>query len=152
MGVDYLRLADRSWPVLGPLMRAHGWIYRVTGGRIGGRLPGLPPMLVLSHRGAKSGKWRSTPLVYMPDGDAYVVVAAKGGHPRDPAWLHNLRSNPEAEVQVGRRRSKVRASETDAEERKRLWPLAVEHNPLWGRYQERTDREVPIVVLRPISG
>jgi F420H(2)-dependent quinone reductase len=148
--VDYLRIADRSWPVLGPLMRAHAFAYRVSGGRIGRRLPGLPPMLVLTHVGARSGKRRSTPVVYMPDGDSYVIVAAKGGHPEDPAWMHNLRANPDAEVQVGPRRIKVRAAEADAAERRRLWPLAVAHNPLWGRYQRRTAREVPLVVLRPL--
>jgi deazaflavin-dependent oxidoreductase (nitroreductase family) len=149
--VDYLRIADRSWPVLGPLMRAHAAIYRVTGGRIGRRLPGLPPMLVLTHVGVRSGKRRSTPLVYMPDGDSYVIVAAKGGHPRDPAWMHNLRANPEAEVQVGSRRIKVRATEAEGEERRRLWPQAVTHNPLWARYQRRTEREVPLVVLRALN-
>jgi deazaflavin-dependent oxidoreductase (nitroreductase family) len=148
--VDYLRIADRSWPVLGPLMRAHAFVYRVSGGRIGRRLPGLPPMLVLTHFGARSGKRRSTPLVYMPEGDSYVIVAAKGGHPEDPAWMHNLRANPGAEVQVGPRRIKVRAVEADAEERRRLWPLALAHNPLWGRYQRRTAREVPLIVLRPL--
>ena len=76
--MDYLDLADRSWPVLGPLMRAHAAVYRMTGGRVGGRLPGLPAMLLLDHRGAKSGKRRTTPLVYMPDGDNLLVVASKG--------------------------------------------------------------------------
>jgi deazaflavin-dependent oxidoreductase (nitroreductase family) len=147
--VDYLRIADRSWAVFGPLMRAHAFLYRVTGGRLGGRLPGLPPMLVLTHVGARTGRTRSTPLVYMPDGDSYVIVAAKGGHPQDPGWVHNLRANPEAEVQVGRRRIKVWASEAKGQERRRLWPRAVTHNPLWGRYQRRTEREVPLVVLQP---
>jgi deazaflavin-dependent oxidoreductase (nitroreductase family) len=149
--VDYLRIADRSWPVLGPLMRAHAAVYRASGGRIGRRLPGLPPMLVLTHVGARSGKRRSTPLVYMPDGDSYVIVAAKGGHPQDPAWMHNLRANAEAEVQVGTRRIKVRAEEASAAERRRLWPRAAAYNPLWGRYQTRTQREVPLVMLRPIG-
>jgi deazaflavin-dependent oxidoreductase (nitroreductase family) len=108
-------------------------------------------MLVLTHVGARSGKRRSTPLVYMPDAEGYVIVAAKGGHPADPAWIHNLRANPQAEVQVGRRRVKVRAAEAGPEERRRLWPLAVAHNPLWGRYQERTERQVPLVVLRPLA-
>jgi hypothetical protein len=74
--VDYLRVADRSWPLLWRLMSAHAIVYRVTGGRIGRRLPGLPPMLVLDHVGAKSGKRHSTPLVYMPDGEDFVVVGA----------------------------------------------------------------------------
>src|SRR5438270_14079435 len=83
--IDYLDVADHLWPVLGPLMRGHAALYRATGGRIGGRLPGLPSLLLLDHVGARSGKLRTTPLVYMPDGDTMLVVASKGGHPKDPA-------------------------------------------------------------------
>jgi deazaflavin-dependent oxidoreductase (nitroreductase family) len=150
--VDYLRLADRSWPVLGRLFGAHAALYRATGGRLGRRLPGLPPMLLLEHVGAKSGKKRTTPLVYMPDGENFVVVAAKGGYPRHPAWVHNLRAVPDAEVQVGSERISVRAEEAGAEERRRLWPKAIAYNPLWGQYQRRTRREIPLVVLRPRAG
>src|SRR4051812_1293330 len=87
--VDYLDVADRMWPVLGPAMRGHAWLYRATGGRLGGNLPGLPPLLLLDHVGARSGTRRTTPLVYMPVGEDLLVVASKGGHPRDPPWMHN---------------------------------------------------------------
>jgi deazaflavin-dependent oxidoreductase (nitroreductase family) len=147
--VDYLKVADRSWPLLGPLMRGHAAIYRATSGRIGGRLPGLPKMLLLDHVGARSGKKRTTPLVYMPDGDGFVVVAAKGGHPKDPSWVHNLRADPNTEVQIGSHRIKVRAREANPEERRRLWPAAVAHNPLWGSYQRRTRRTIPVLILEP---
>jgi deazaflavin-dependent oxidoreductase (nitroreductase family) len=146
---DYLRLADRSWPILGPLMRGHAAVYRATGGRIGGGIPGLPSLLLLDHVGAKSGKRRTTPLVYMPDADDFVVVASKGGHPQNPGWLHNLRANPRTEIQIGRRRIPVVAAEASEEERRRIWPRAVEYNPHWGRYEKRTDRRIPIVILRP---
>jgi F420H(2)-dependent quinone reductase len=145
--VDLLKIADRSWPVLGPLMRGHAWIYRATGGRIGGNLPGVPPMLLLDHVGARSGRKRTTPLVYMPHREGYVIVAAKGGHPRDPAWVHNLRAHPETEVQIGSRRISVGAREAKGEERRLLWPRAIEHNPLWGNYQQRTERTIPLFVL-----
>jgi deazaflavin-dependent oxidoreductase (nitroreductase family) len=85
----------------------------------------------------------------MPDGDDLVVVPSKGGHPRNPDWLHNLRAHPETTVQIGRRRLSVRAREADGEERLRLWPKAVEHNPVWGRYQQRTSRRIPLVILEP---
>src|SRR4051794_26751455 len=98
---DYLDVADRSWPVLKWVMKAHAALYRATGGRVGRRLPGLPPMLLLHHVGSRTGKQRTTPLVYMPDDEDFVVVAAKGGHPKDPVWVHNLRAAPEAEVQIG---------------------------------------------------
>ena len=146
---DYLDVADHLWFLLGPLMRGHAAIYRATGGRIGGDLPGLPSLLLLDHVGAKSGKRRTTPLVYMPDGDNLLIVASKGGHPRQPAWLHNLRAHPDTEVQIGTRRLKVRAREANAEERRRLWPKAAEYNPHWGRYRERTSREIPLVLLEP---
>ena len=145
--VDFLKIADRSWPVLGPLMRGHAWIYKATGGRVGGRLPGVPPMLLLDHVGARSGRRRTTPLVYMPHRDGYVVVAAKGGHPRDPGWVHNLRAHPETEVEVGSEQVPVRAREARGEERRVLWPQAVAYNPLWERYQRRTERTIPVFVL-----
>jgi deazaflavin-dependent oxidoreductase (nitroreductase family) len=130
-------------------MRGHAAIYRATGGRIGGQVPGLPSLLLLDHVGAKSGRPRTTPLVYMPDGDNLLIVASKGGYPKDPGWLHNLRAHPDTEVQIGRQRVKVHAREATAEERERLWPRAVEHNPHWGRYRERTNREIPFVLLEP---
>src|SRR4051794_39191977 len=89
-------------------MRGHAAVYRATGGRVGGKLPGVPSLLLLDHVGAKSGKRRTTPLVYMPDGENLLIVASKGGHPRDPGWMHNLRANPETEVQIGRKRISVR--------------------------------------------
>jgi deazaflavin-dependent oxidoreductase (nitroreductase family) len=146
---DYLDVADHLWFLLAPLMRGHATIYRATGGRIGGDLPGLPSLLLLDHLGAKSGKRRTTPLVYMPDGENLLIVASKGGHPRHPAWLHNLRAHPDTEVQIGTRRLEVRAREADAEERRRLWPKAAKYNPHWGRYRERTSREIPLVLLEP---
>jgi deazaflavin-dependent oxidoreductase (nitroreductase family) len=147
--VDYLSIADRSWPILGPLMRGHAAVYRATGGRIGQRMPGLPSLLLLDHVGGKTGKRRTTPLVYMPDGDDFVVVASKGGYPNNPGWLHNLRAHPRTEIQIGRQRIGVRAREASDEERRMIWPRAVEHNPHWARYQLRTGRKIPIVILRP---
>lgn len=150
--IDYLKVADRSWPVLGPLFRGHAALYKATGGRLGGRLPGLPPMLLIDHVGARTHKKRTTPLVYMPDGEDFVVVAAKGGYPEHPSWVHNLRADPDAEIRIGSDRIKVRASEANAEERRRLWPRAVAYNPWWGRYQRRTGRTIPVVIMERRSG
>jgi deazaflavin-dependent oxidoreductase (nitroreductase family) len=88
----------------------------------------------------------------MPDGEDFVLVAAKGGYPEHPAWVHNLRAHPRTRVQVGSRRIDVQAREANEEERRRLWPLATAYNPLWGRYQERTRRTVPLIILRPQPG
>lgn len=150
--IDYLDVAERSWPLLRRVMSGHAMIYRATNGRIGGNMPGLPSLLLLDHVGARSGKRRTAPLVYMRDGENFLIVASKGGHPRNPGWLHNLRANPDTEVQVGSRRIRVHAREASAEERRRLWPEAVEHNPHWGRYRQRTERQIPLVILEPRQG
>src|SRR4051812_11639663 len=95
---------DRAWPLLNRLMAGHAAVYKATEGRIGHKVPGLPGMLLLDHVGAKSGVTRTAALLYIPDGDDLVVVASKGGHPKHPAWFHNVRANPETTVQVGRDR------------------------------------------------
>ena len=122
----YLDVADRSWPLLRRLSGAHTSLYRATNGLVGHRIPGLPPMLLLDHVGAKSGALRTTPLLYVDDGEALVIVASKGGYPAHPAWFHNLLANPETTVQVGSRRLAVRARVADPTEQARLWPKVVE--------------------------
>lgn len=147
--MDAMGLADRSWPLIRRLMGAHTLVYRATGGRIGQRLPGLPQMLLLDHVGARSGTRRTIPLLYLEDGADVVVVASKGGHPKHPAWYHNLRANPDTTVQIGGERRPVHARLADADERARLWPEAVALYPSYRGYQERTEREIPMVILEP---
>lgn len=146
---SYLDLADRSWPVLRRLMGAHTAIYKWSRGRIGHRFPGLPPMLLLDHVGAKSGQARTSPLLYVLDGRNVVLVASKGGYPRNPAWFHNLKAHPDTEVQIGTERRRVHARLARAEERPGLWRKAVEAYPAYDDYQARTEREIPLVVLEP---
>ncbi len=145
-------LVDRSWPLLRRLMGGHALVYRATNGLVGHRFPGAPPMLLLDHVGAKSGKKRTTPLVYVEDGDDVVLVASKGGHPKHPAWFHNLRANPDTTIQVGSRRRPVRARVATPEQRKRLWPKVVDLYRGYQGYQDRTEREIPLVILEPRSG
>jgi deazaflavin-dependent oxidoreductase (nitroreductase family) len=142
-----LDIADRTWPLLSRLMNGHGKVYRATGGRVGMRLPWLPPILLLDHVGAKSGIGRTTPLLFVRDGENVVIVASKGGFAKHPAWFHNLRANPDTTVQIGREVVPVRARVASGEERARLWPLAVSAYPNYEAYQRRTDREIPVVVL-----
>ena len=123
-------------------------LYRLTGGLVGGRLDGAP-VLLLHHVGARSGERRVTPLLYLADGADLVIVASMGGAPKHPAWFHNLRAHPETEVEVGRERRAVRAEVAGAGERARLWPRLVEMYPAFAAYQRRTDREIPVVLLRP---
>ena len=150
---DYLDLADHAWPVLAPLMRAHARIYKATNGRVGGgRAFGLPSLLLLTHVGARSGKVRTTPLAYMPDGESMLIVASKGGYEKNPGWYHNLRTHPDTEVQIGSTRIPVHARVATADEREALWPKAAAHNPHWERYRHRTEREIPFVILEPRPG
>jgi deazaflavin-dependent oxidoreductase (nitroreductase family) len=133
-------------------MGGHVLIYRLSGGLIGHRVPGGPPMLLLDHVGAKSGRKRTTPLVCVADPPNVVIVASKGGHPRHPAWYHNLLANPDTEVQIGSERRGVHARVASEAERKRLWPMAVATYTGYRGYQQRTDRQIPLVVLEPLQG
>lgn len=141
---------DRLAPLISAATRAHVALYRWTGGRIGHTAPGAPTMLLLDHVGARSGTARTTPLLYLPDGDDVVIVASAGGHPRHPAWLHNLRAHPETTVQVRDELRPVRAREADADERSRLWPrLDAMYGPFasYRRRAEEVGRTIPLVVL-----
>jgi len=135
------------WRIFNEVIKFHVLAYRLTGGLIGKHLPGVPPMLLLEHVGAKSGTKRTIPLAYIEDGKNYVIVASKGGYPKHPAWFHNLKANPDTTVQVGRERREVHARVANAEERKRLWPKAVEVYDGYEQYQARTGREIPLVIL-----
>ena len=126
----------------------HGALYRLSGGRLGSHVAGLP-VLLLTTTGRKTGKPRTVPLSYYEDGDALVVVGSKGGAPRHPAWYLNLEANPEVEIQVFDEVLPAVARTTIGEERERLWALMRQTWPAYDEYQTRTDREIPVVVLTP---
>ena len=136
------------WTVFNAFGRLQVRLIQVTRGRLGGTLMGVP-VLVLQHRGRRSGQARETPLMYLEDGADVVVVASKGGTDTHPAWFHNLMAMSETEVQVGRQRRRVRPRLADAEERARLWPRLVELFPPYEEYQSFTSREIPVVLLEP---
>ena len=138
-------LAFAAWKRFTGLNNA---IYRATGGRLMGSFDGNP-VLLLHHVGRRSGEERTTPLLYLSDGDDLVIVGSMGGTPKHPAWFHNLRAQPATEVEVGRERRTVTARVADAEERAELWPRLVEHYPAFASYQARTEREIPVVILSP---
>jgi deazaflavin-dependent oxidoreductase (nitroreductase family) len=145
----YLDVAERSWPVLLRLMGGHTAVYKATRGVIGHKVPGLGPMLLLDHTGAKSGTKRTSPLLYGRDGDSYVIVASKGGNPKNPGWFHNLKANPDTEIQVGSEKIPVHARVPEGEERDRLFSMMEGVYGGYTDYQKRTDRKIPIVVLDP---
>lgn len=128
--------------------RLHSSVYRASGGRVGGRMM-KSPVLLLITTGRKTGKERTTPLLYLEDGGNLVVVASNGGAPNDPDWWLNLKADPAATVEMEDKRLRVRAEEVGGEEKHRLWTRLVEMYPSYADYQRKTDREIPVAVLRP---
>jgi deazaflavin-dependent oxidoreductase (nitroreductase family) len=128
----------------------HAWAYEASGGRWGGRLLGLP-MVLLHLVGRRSGKPRPTPLLCMKSGEDLVIVASFYGSPGHPAWYHNLMEDPECDIREGQRRYRVRARTATPEEREKLWPRLVDFYPDYAVYQSRTDREIPVVILSPVA-
>ena len=113
-------------------------------------MPGVRgKMLLLDHVGAKSGKLRTSPLLYVDDGADVVIVASKGGFPKHPAWFHNLTANPDTTVQIGSEHRPVHARVARPEERERLWEMVDRSYPGYADYRARTEREIPLVVLEP---
>lgn len=123
--------------------------YRATDGAEGHEWEGTQTLL-LTTTGRKSGEPRTTPLIYAPDGDSYLIVASKGGWDAPPVWYLNLAADPEVEVQVKGDRFKARARTATAEEKSRLWERMVEEWPAYDEYQQRTEREIPVVVLERV--
>ena len=128
------------------LGRMHVRLYRLTGGRFVGRV-GKAPILLLTTTGRRSGEPRTAPLLYLRDGERLAIVASFGGHPKHPVWYLNLTANPEVNVQVGPDRFAATARTATPEERASLWPLFVAMYPGYAGYQEKTTREIPIVLL-----
>jgi deazaflavin-dependent oxidoreductase (nitroreductase family) len=128
----------------------HRTLYRASGGRIGGRIWGLS-ILLLTTTGRKSGRARTTPLCFLRDGDALVVVASNGGMDWFPDWWLNLLEQPRADVLVGRERRAVVARRAAPAEHARLWAEITAIAPGYLRYRARTAREIPLVLLETAS-
>ena len=121
--------------------------YRETGGEVGHIWREGSTVLLLTTTGRTSGKLRTIPLIYAKDGDRYVIVASKGGAPEHPGWYRNLEQNPDVELQVEAEVLKARARTVSGQEREDLWLKANEVWPHYAEYAEKTDREIPVVVL-----
>ena len=144
-------IARRAQRLLGKVMTGtHAAIYRASDGNLAGRMFNSS-VLLLTTTGRKTGRERTNPLLYLEDGENLVVVASVGGAPKHPGWYWNLKANPEARVQIKDRTLRVSAEEAKDEEKRRLWRLVVEMYPPYEDYQRRTQREIPVFVLRPIK-
>jgi deazaflavin-dependent oxidoreductase (nitroreductase family) len=133
------------------VLKVHHKIYTGTGGRVGHRMIGVPT-LMLRSTGRRSGATRTNSLVYARDGDDYLVVASKGGDPKAPAWLLNVRADPSVEIQVGtdRRKGTARIVEPSDPDYERLWKIVNDNNrDRYSAYQEKTDRPIPVVAVTP---
>ena len=124
----------------------HRAVYRLSGGRVGGRVAGMG-VLLLTTRGRSTGRPRTVPLTWFPNEDCIVLVASYGGDDRHPGWYRNLSAEPRVEVTQGRSHRAMTARTASPEERDRLWPKIVATYPGYARYQSRTSRHIPLVVL-----
>jgi deazaflavin-dependent oxidoreductase (nitroreductase family) len=126
----------------------HVGLYRLTGGKLGGGMAGLP-LLILTTTGRKSGAKNCTPLGYIEHDGGYVVTASNGGSDRNPGWYYNLRAAPQARVQIGRREFSARVEEVAPEQRSELWDRLVSIAPGYSGYARATRRTIPLVILYP---
>jgi deazaflavin-dependent oxidoreductase (nitroreductase family) len=124
----------------------HSVLYRSSNGAIGGRIANSP-VLLLTTTGRRTGRQRTVPLLYLRDGRNVVLVASNGGAVRHPTWWLNLQATPEAWIQIEARRQRVKAEQASAVDKQRLWPLLTAMYPGYERYQEITDRDIPVVIL-----
>ena len=120
--------------------------FRANQGKVSGQLAHMP-VLLLTMTGARSGRTITTPLVYTTDGERLVVIASFAGAPKHPAWYHNLLAHPEAMVEVGTERLRVKATVTTGEERQRLFDRQAAQMPIFVEYQHKTSRQIPVLVL-----
>jgi len=137
--------------ILKPFMAIYVSLYRLTGGRFGGKVQGLP-VLLLTTIGRKTGKKRTTPLGYFENDGYYVVTASNAGFNTHPAWFYNLKSHPKVEFQIGNKQLTGMAEPATSALRQQLWDELVKRAPGYGAYEKRTTREIPVVRLRPVAG
>jgi deazaflavin-dependent oxidoreductase (nitroreductase family) len=132
-------------------MRFQIFMYRHSGGKMMGSLRGMP-VLLLTTVGRKTGKQHVAPVMYLRDGENYVVTASNNGADKHPGWFVNLQSNPQATIEVDNMTRGVLTHQASPEEKKRLWTQLVEQAPFFEDYQKKTTRDIPMVILQPTNG
>jgi deazaflavin-dependent oxidoreductase (nitroreductase family) len=145
------KLEQRATHVVGKTLGGlHTRLYRMSGGRIGSHFVHGAPVMLLTTRGRKTGLSRTIPLLFLRDGEKLVAVASKAGYPSHPYWYLNLQAEPEVSVQIGSEARTMRAQTATAEQKARYWPRLCAIYPPYQHYQDRTDREIPVVIFRPV--
>ena len=135
--------------------KLHVALYRLSSGRLGGHIPGMPQarILLLDHTGAKTGVRRTSPVIFYEEADLIAVAASQAGQPTNPGWFHNLKANPDTTIQIGPLKRHVHARVATNEERNRLWPRFLAFYPDYNFFQHLAkDRKIPIVILEPPDG
>ena len=140
-------MAEFNKKVIDEFRSNGGNLSRQFAERLGEKLLAGAPMIIVTHKGAKSGRIYTSPLVYSKDGDRYVIIASKGGAPENPSWYHNLIAHPEVTVEIGSEKFKAKAREVKGEERDRLFNAQAKMMPQFNEYQKKTSRKVPVIVL-----
>jgi len=125
------------------------WVYRISGGKVGGRFLRGAPVMLLTTTGRRSGRRRTVPVLYLRRGEDVVIAASKGGMSQHPLWYRNLEANPEVEIEIGTERRAMRARTATADEKAELWPSLVAIYRDFDDYQARTERDIPVVILSP---
>ncbi len=120
--------------------------FRKNEGKVSGRFEGRP-VLLITTTGAKSGQARTTPVMYLADGDRWLIFASKAGSPRNPDWYHNLVANPDVTIEVGTEAIEANAAIADAGERDTFYAKQVSLYPQFGEYEQKTTRKIPVVIL-----
>jgi F420H(2)-dependent quinone reductase len=125
-------------------------LYRLTRGKFGGRVQGLP-VLLLGTIGRKTRKERTTPLGYFMEDGNYIITASNAGRDTHPAWFHNLRANPRVTIEVNDRQIEAEAEVAASEKRSALWSQLISLSPPYANYAKKTTREIPLVILHPLK-
>ena len=136
-------------PVIKAMSLVNTWIYRLSGGRLGGRWMYGAPILLLTTVGRKSGEKRTAPLLYLEDGPRVILVGSQAGMSRDPLWVKNIDANPDVEIEIGARKRSMRARRGTSEEKADYWPALCKMYPDYADYQARTTRDIPVLILDP---
>ncbi|HZU47176.1 MAG TPA: nitroreductase family deazaflavin-dependent oxidoreductase [Mycobacterium sp.] len=131
------------------MSRINTWLYKATGGRIGGKFLQGAPVALLTTTGRKTGQPRVSPLLYLRDGDRVIVVASHGGREKNPMWYLNLKANPQVQVQIKKEVLNLTARDATEEERAKYWPQLVKMYSSYEDYRSWTDRTIPIVICEP---
>jgi len=130
--------------------RVNVWVYRLSKGKLMNHLEGRPICLI-TMTGAKSGKKRTVPLMYVPDGDRILLVASQGGMPKHPVWYFNLIANPKIIVEQGGVRRELIARVANTDEKSAVWPTCIKFYPDYDIYQLRTNRDIPVFICEPAA-